>query len=567
MAERVNVDELIAQERAKLQERMDRGLMGELERSAGLTARSLGPLGAGMTAGALMGAPFGGVGAIPGAIAGGAAAVLAEPIADLAVTAWNAATGQNRPMPSQAIQQLMTSAGLPQPETPTERVMSTTTRAAGEALTGAGAARNVAQALSPVLNPVARPVMQTLATSPGMQTTSAALGGGATQAALEAGAPAGVAVPAGLVAGTLPMLRPGAFLPSTGGEVRAGNVQALEQAGIPLTPGQVSGNPSAQTFESVMRYLPTSAPTVARVEDQQMRAFTQNILRQAGIDSDIATPEVLSKARQDFSKRYDALEAKTSLNKALDQKLFDDLLAIEQGYVVGFPDTVKPVYKSRVDEVLKYAAGEKGADGKTYHRLQSELSEDIARATRSTEPSAGRYAEALRGLQTALGDAMERAAPEGVRDEWRGLNRQYAIFSRVEDTMARAGQDKLNTGFIPPQQIAAVERVRNPRAFVEGGDPFTDFVRAGAAVLPDPVPNSGTAQRTFMQDLVTGGRRGAPVAAAGGAAQASGLAVIDPLLSLALPYGIAKSYYGQPIIPQMQGLLGLQALGGALQAE
>lgn len=565
MAERVNVDELIAKERAKLQERLDRGMFGELERGAGLATRAVGPVGAGMLAGAAMGAPLGGVGALPGALAGGAAAVLAQPLSDAAVAIYNRLTGGSQPLPSQAMQGLMTQAGLPQPETPSERLASTALQVGAETMTGAGAARGVAQALSPLTSPVARPVMETLAAAPGAQTAAATLGGATTQGALEAGLPPAVAIPAGMAAGVLPALRPGSLFPATGGDVRAGNVAALEQMGVPLTPGQVSGNPAAQTIESVMRYLPTSAPTVARVEDQQMRAYTRNVMRQAGIDSDIATPEVLSKARQDFSKRYNALEEKTQLKG--DQQLFDDLLAVERNYVVGFPDTIKPVYKARVDEILKYAAGEKAGDGQTYHRLQSTLSEEIARASRSTDPSAGYYTEALKGLQTALGDAMERSAPAGMRDEWRDLNRKYAIFSRVEDTMARAGQDKLNTGFIPPQQLAAVERVRNPRAFVEGGDPFTDYVRAAAAVLPDPVPNSGTAQRSFMQDLLTGGKRGAPAAAAGGAAQAAGIAAIDPLLSLGIPYLTAKQWYGRPMMADMQGLLGLQALRGGLEAE
>lgn len=535
-----------------------------LQRGAGLATRALGPLGAGMAAGAAMGAPFGGVGAIPGAIAGGTAAVLAEPVANLAVSAWNAATGQNRQMPSQAMQDLMTRAGLPTPQTPSERIASTTARTAAETLTGAGAARNVAQALSPVANPVARPVAQTLAAAPGMQTGAATAASGVTQGVLEAGAGPMLALPLGMAAGAYPAFRPGSLFSNVGGDIRAANIAAMTEAGIPTTPGQVSGNPSAQTFESVMRYLPTTAPTVARVEDQQMRAFTRNVLNRAGIDSDVATPEVLSKARQGFRQQYNALEEATPFRG--DEQLFADLAGIEQNYVRGFQEFA-PAWERMRDTVLDYAAGRRG-DGLDYHRLQSRISEEIARASRSDAPSAGYWQQALQGLQKAIGDTMERSAgsPE-LRSAWNDVNRRYAIFSRIEDTMARAGQDKLNTGFIPPQQLAAVERVRNPQRWVEGGDDFTEFVRAGAAVLPDPIPNSGTAQRSFAQDLLTGGRRGAPVAAAGGAAQAAGLAALDPVLSLALPYAIGNRWYAPPMTREMQGLLGIQSLGGALDYE
>ena len=539
--------------------------MGEsLERGAGLAARALGPLGAGMAAGALAGAPIGGVGAIPGALAGGAAAVLARPISDAAVAIYNRMTGQNRPLPSQAIENVMTRAGLPQPETPSERLASTALQVSAETLTGAGAARGVSQALSPLTSPVAKPVAETLAAAPGMQTAASTIGATTTQAGLEAGLPPAVALPVGMAAGMLPSFRPGSLFSNVGGDVRAANVRALNEAGIPTTPGQVSGNPAAQTFESVMKYLPTSAPTVARVEDQQMRAFTRNVLRQAGIESDVATPEVLSKARQSFRNEYNTLEKATPLRG--DQQLFNDLAAIEQGYVRGFQE-VAPAWERMRDTVLDYASGKKG-DGVDYHRLQSRISEEIARASRSDAPSAGYWTSALQGLQKALGDAMERSAGSpDLRNAWADVNRRYAIFSRVEDTMARAGQDKLNTGFIPPQQLAAVERVRNPQRWAEGGDPFTDFVRSGAAVLPDPIPNSGTAQRSFAQDLLTGSKRGLPVAAAGGAAQTFGLAAIDPIMSLVLPAYVSRQWYGRPIMADMQGLLGLQALRGGLEAE
>jgi hypothetical protein len=565
MAEKLDYDELIRKEREALMQKSNSGMFDSLARGAGLATRAVAPIVAGGAAGAAMGAPLMGVGAIPGAIAGATAAAFAEPLSDLAVSAYNYFTGSDQPKPSQAIDQLLTSAGVPAPESAQERLASTALRAGAETMTGARTARMAADAL-PQMSQVARPVMETLATQPALQTAASTIGGVTAQGALEAGAPPALALPAGAVAGSLPfMARPGNFFPNTGGEIRAANVRTLQDAGIPITPGQELGNPAAQVTESVMRYLPTSAPTVARVEDQQMRAWTRNLFKQAGIESDIATPEVLNKARQDFGKRYDALEAKTSLKG--DGDLFNDLLQIEQNYVVGFPDTVKPTYKARVDEVLKYAAGEKSADGKTYHRLQSQLSEEIARANRSTEPWAAYYGEAMQGLQGALARAMERSAPEGLRDEWRTLNKQYAIFSRIEDTMARAGNDKLNTGFIPPQQIGAVERARNPRQWVEGGNDFTNLVRAGAGVLPDPVPNSGTAQRSFVQDLLTGGKRGAAAGAGYGAAQASGVTAIDPALALGLPYLVSKGWYAPRLRPEIQGLLGAQAIRGANEAD
>lgn len=76
-------------------------------RGAGLAARNFADIGAGAAVGAAIGAPLGGVGAIPGALAGATAAALARPFSDLAVNAWNAATGGRQATPSQAIEGMM----------------------------------------------------------------------------------------------------------------------------------------------------------------------------------------------------------------------------------------------------------------------------------------------------------------------------------------------------------------------------------------------------------------------------------------------------------------------------
>lgn len=546
-----------------------------LARGTGLAARSLGPIIAGAGAGAAGGALIGGVGAIPGAFAGATAAALSEPLSDLAVSAYNYFANKQQPLPSQAIDTAMTRMGLPQPETSGERIASTALRATADALTGARTAQTIAGALP--RNTTSQRVFETLGENPvvfnpripftkqnfgiGAQELAATTAATTTQGAMEAGAPPALALPAGVVAGSVPFLaRPQNIFPNTYNEVGRENVQALKAAGIPLTPAQELGNPAARVTESVMRFLPTSAPKVARVEDEQMRAYTGRLLKEAGIDADIATPDVLTKGRQRFGKSFDELERLTSIDKGVNEKLFDNLLQIERSYVDGFPDSVRPTFRKRVDDILNYAAGEKGAEGRTYHKMQSQLSEDIARAARSNDPSASDYASALMGLQKALADAMEESAPKGLRDRWAQLNRQYAVFSRIEDTMARAGGDKLNTGFIPPRQIAAVEASRRGTNWAEGRDDFTRLLRAGAGILPDPVPNSGTAQRSFVQDLMTGGKRGAPAVAAGGAAEAAGISLLDPTLALGLPYLASRAWYAPRMAPEVQGLLGARSI-------
>lgn len=587
-----------------------------LARGAGLAARALGPMAAGAAMGAAAGAPLAGVGAIPGAIAGATAAGLAQPIADLAVSAWNAATGGRRPLPSQATEQLMTAAGLPVPQPGAERVASTALRAGAEAMTGVGAARQLAAALP--TPSVSRGVAETLATAPGMQTAAATTGATVTQGLLDADVPAAVAVPAGVAASMLPAVRPQNVFPRMGGPVREENVTRLREAGVPLTPAQDLGNPSASVFESVMRYLPTSAPRVARAEDEQARAWTRAVNRQFGLDSDIATPEVLTAYQRQWGARADALEAATLLRP--DETFAREVGNMRSQYRRGLDDGMYRSFSDSLRRVEEFvAARAQGAQipGTNFRQIDSELGFAVDTAKSSADPTIRAYGQAMERLRDSFHGLLQRSAratpapasgaPSGapqlagpggqpllagpggganvpalpgaggqpaqtgedLAQAWRDLNREYALFSRVREAMGSAtGRDKLNTGFIPPAALAQTERASlGPEAFATSRDPFTSLVRAGSAILPNPTPNSGTAQRTFAQDLLTGARRGAPVAAAGGAAQAAGLSLIDPALALGLPYGVSRLWYGRPLDLQTQGLLGMQSLYGATQAR
>ena len=575
-----------------------------------------------------MGAPFGGVGAIPGAIAGATAAGLAQPIADLAVSGYNYLTGSRQPTPSQATERVMTAAGLPEPESASERLASAALRSGVEAMTGAGAARQIASAL-PITSQMGRPIAQTLAAGPGGQTAAAMTGATTTQGLLEADAPAALAIPAGLLATMGPTVRPSNIFPARNPGPRIENLEALRQAGVPLTPAQELGNPSASVFESVMRYLPTSAPTVAKAEDATMRGWTRAVNRQFGLDSDIATPEVLTAYQRQWGQRADALEAATNLRP--DKTFADEVSNMRSQYTRGLDDGLYRSFDTQLRRVEDFiAARAQGAEmpGANYRVIDGELRFAADTGKSSGDPRVQEYGKAMERLRNSFSSLVERSAaqtpaqpgatpagaqargpgnqpllpgqaqlpaPEGralqttsgvnlpstqmaanttaaggenLAQAWKDLNRDYALFSRVKEAMGSAtGKDKLNTGFIPPSALAQTERASIGReAYGMTSDPFTRLVRAGESILPNPTPNSGTAQRSMAQDLLTGARRGAPAAGAGAAAGVAGFG-LDPALSLGLPYVSSKLWFGRPISRERQGLLGMQSLYGTTQAQ
>lgn len=569
----------------------------ELLTALGKATRAVAPYAAAAGAGALAGAPIGGVGAIPGAIAGMTAYGLGSMAGDVA-------TGGRS---SQAVEELMTRAGLPEFETPMERITATGIRGALGGFSGAGSA-SALQAARPAgqMAPrnVTERVIDVMAQRPAAQTAAGGLGAVGAQSTSELGAPQPFPFIAGLATGSLPFLAGGGVPrissaqtqasarvqpprrpedvtpPMTQGAVppappppgefvtppfakgmpessqRALNVERLQRFGVPVSRAQVSGNPAQQTMESVLKYLPASAPKAARFIDEQMASFNRALLRFAGIDSDRATPDVLDSAQKRFGTIYDQLEAQTP-PLANREDLFDDLAKVTQKYQGQFGGDVEKTFGLYANDVLDYLTGT-SRPNQTFQQLSSSLSEAINRASLDTSPSSQRYESALRSLKDILFQVMETNAPPKVAQAWRDTNRQYAIFSTIKDAMRNTNQETLNTGYVNPRILARLQQKERSNEWIMGNpaeDSFTNLVKAGAALIPDPIPNSGTAQRTAMTDILQGGQRafgqGSPMqgaaTTAAGLAATGGMGFVDPTLgvmSVLGPRTAAQLYYG-----------------------
>jgi len=155
-----------------------RSLTDDVMRQVGLTARAAGPVAAGAIAGGMLAGP-------PGAAVGSLGVGLGQMVGDPLVSLFNRATNSNVPTPSQSMEKLMTSMGLPEPETSQERVVQDITRAAASAT---GAARGAGQMGANILlgrqmagQPagIAPEVFNLLSKYPAQQVSGAALASGA----------------------------------------------------------------------------------------------------------------------------------------------------------------------------------------------------------------------------------------------------------------------------------------------------------------------------------------------------------------------------------------------------
>lgn len=559
----------------------DRDLLDALRVAGGKAVRAVGPYLAAGAAGAAAGAPIGGVGAIPGAIAGMTAYGLGSTASDIL-------TGGRS---GQAVESAMTRIGLPELETPLERTTASGIRGAMGGFAGAQTAAALSAARGTVPQTTTQRVIDIMAQQPGMQTAGAGIAGTTSQGAREVGLPEPVPTFAGMAAGTAPFVRMGSFRPDTssvrpGGaqpsaqpqvtppasgaqtarvapavtpeppqNVRMGNVERLERAGVPVSPGQRSGAPLTQTMESVMKYLPPSAPRSARFMDDQHRAYTQALLRYAGINADTATPDVLSTAQRRFGDIYNNLEQSTVL-RGPDEGMIDDLVRAEQIVGQGAPQNIRDSFIGYRDAILNWASGTP-RQGQTFKGLAEDLNAEIRKAERSNEPGSVKNMQALVTLRNALFGLVERQASPELANAWRQTNREYAIFKAIEDAMLDPSQMTLNTGFVNPRKIGNIQMKLRSNEWTQGdesADSFTNLVKAGAALIPDPIPNSGTAQRMFAQDILQGGRQmfsspagpvvGAAQGVAGVGSMGAAATALDPFTAGAVPYLASRFWYG-----------------------
>lgn len=177
-------------------------LGADFARKGGLIARALAPYAAGAALGAAAGAPFAGVGAIPGALMGAGAVGLGKTIGDIGAMGINVGSGlagseRYIPGPTALIEPLLSKAGFPEPETGVERTLYTGAETMMGALTPAGAARVIAGKMAPG---AIRSVTEAVASRPVAQAAVAGAGGAGTQALLEQGVDPKLAIPLGVAA-------------------------------------------------------------------------------------------------------------------------------------------------------------------------------------------------------------------------------------------------------------------------------------------------------------------------------------------------------------------------------
>lgn len=185
---------------------------------------------------------------------------------------------------SDALNNILTKAGVPVPENATERVVQD----AASSVAGAGGMIKGGLALAnSAAGPVARGVGELLATGPGLQLASAATGSGASGVVRENGGGEGAQIVAGLAGSMVPSVAPyakdaiirGALRGGEAGRQRvADTIKTFEDAaGTVPTLGQATGSRPLQAAETALTNTVGSSGVMVRRADEQAKALGDSV--------------------------------------------------------------------------------------------------------------------------------------------------------------------------------------------------------------------------------------------------------------------------------------------------
>lgn len=415
--------------------------------------------------------------------------LMAEPVA----AALRYATGGKYfPSPSATLQNNMTAAGLPAPETAPERIGVNV----GAALSGQLPMLKLGDLMAQSAGPVMSRVGDLLRSQPGMQGVGAGSGALASTVASEAGAgPVGQTI-AGLVGGAVPGLT-AAIAPGTvrhllrGGEEGrqrvADNIRLFEESGYGSpSVGQASEGRLARAIESGAAKTPGGAGRMAekaesgteglgsRVNELADALSPRATSTKAGVAIERGVRDFVDQFRGEQKFLYDKLDAylpgtqKVSVGNLLSK--LDEITQV----IPGAESVSKGALGNPTVQAIKDQIARDTRDGlmpySAVKGLRTRIGEKIADAGLTSDIGRTQLKQIYGALSEDMGAAARSAGPEAER-----------AFSRA-NTYTRAGHDRIETYLDRVAGKDTVEKVFqaavNPSEIREGASTVNAVIRS-----------------------------------------------------------------------------------------
>jgi hypothetical protein len=274
--------------------------------------------------------------------------------------------------------------------------------------------------------------------------------------------------------------------------------QTLMNAGIYLTPGQALAGEQAggiakrlRATESAVSSIPILGDVIKMGEERSLTEFNKALVNDAlsGVGKKVSSAglEGIAAADDVISKTYDNVLPRIYVDAAKgDQLIKSAYLQTSQSplFDAGHDAKLAQWIDRRLEPMLS-----KGGriDGPTAKSIDSELGE-LARKYNASGVGNEPLGKAFADLRTAWRTALEGTDPE-ARKILRTADEAFAKLLPLQEASAKTA-----SGIFSPKQVADALRKMNraPNALVQ----------AGRQVLPSTVPDSGTAGRQILANML-----------------------------------------------------------------
>lgn len=297
------------------------------------------------------------------------------------------------------------------------------------------------------------------------------------------------------------------------------SVRALSAEAVPMTIGQAYGQSGkVGAFVKGLEDRISGTPIAGDIVNDRRRAGVEQFnakvfdraLRSIGgtVDGQIGEGAVAAAQQQVSDAFQKALGGKyVQYDHQFGQDLYRAFARTQRLARVG------PELAQDVRNILEPYIQGQALSGEAMQAVSRDI--QALKAAWRQDTRANAVGNALNEIEDSIFGMFERQAPE-VLQEYRAAKDAYRRLSIVEDAVLRA---KNKGGVFSPAQLGMADRANSvkfdgKKAAARGDSPFHDLQRAAQNVLPNEVPDSGTAGRLIVPALMLGG---------GAAADASGI--------------------------------------------
>jgi hypothetical protein len=441
-------------------------------------------------------------------------------------------------------------AGTPKPQTPGQ-ALAVDLGSAGVSALGPGGWGRLLTRAAPAGSAMAEAGSR-LAATPILDAASGITGEAASKAVEGKNGTPGQQMVAGVAGGVLPYFAAAAgrrVITPFPSQLSAEDRQlagVLRDAGVPLSAGQEVGNRGLQFIENQAAKLPGGDFLSPSPTANQRPAFTQAVLRRAGINAEAATPDVLSDAHTRIGGEIGNITGSHTVH--FDPQYSQDIYATAANYGRNLTTDQKQIVGSYLTDLGQTAR----LSGEQYQTIRSQLGRRI-RAENG--PNGDKeFQQALVGIQSALDDAAERSMVRaGAADEVQALRQarqQYANLLTIENAVARSGEAGARGEINASSLAAATKAAVGKQQYARGIGDMTNTARAGDSFIR-PLPDPSTAQRMALPAYGASIAGGYQYAGPYGAAAMAALPAVSGAL---VNSRLAQAYFRNQLLPEAQRL-------------